>query len=152
MTDAVRIVCFVSAAAGMLSLLSPGKTLARQMRFLLSLVMALSIAVPLMDLTLPCDLETLVQADAQEAEEQLYAQIEAETAQRLQSALTEKLAEAGIGCTEIAVAVHRDAENCIHISSVTAVCDDLAGANRILRELTGGEGEVVVTEILGETE
>ena len=59
MTNAVRIVCFVSTAAGMLSLLSPGKALARQMRFLLSLLMALSLAIPLTEITLPDDLETL---------------------------------------------------------------------------------------------
>ena len=152
MTEAARIVCFVSTAAGMLSLLSPGKALARQIRFLLSLLMALSLAVPLTEITLPSDLETLVQTDAQETEERLYAQIEAETAQKLQAVLMQKLAEAGIACTELTVSVHRDDADCIHISNVTAVCDDFAGANRILHELTGGEGEIVVTEILGKAE
>lgn len=152
MTSAVRILCFVSTAAGMLSLLSPGKALARQMRFLISLLMALSLAVPLLHMELPADLETLVQTDAQEAAEELYRRLETETAERLRAALMQQLAEAGIGCTELTVTVHRDAENCIHISSVRAVCDDFAGASRLLHALTGGEGEIVVTEILGKTE
>ncbi|MBR2087257.1 MAG: hypothetical protein IJ906_09005 [Oscillospiraceae bacterium] len=152
MTNAVRIVCFVSTAAGMLSLLSPGKALARQMRFLLSLLMALSLAIPLTEITLPDDLETLVQTDARETQERLYEEIEAETARKLRAVLMQKLAEEGISCTSLEVSVHRDDADCIHISNVTAVCDDFAGANRILHELTGGEGEIVVTEILGKTE
>ena len=152
MTNAVRIVCFVSTAAGMLSLLSPGKALARQMRFLLSLLMALSLAIPLTEITLPDDLETLVQTDARETQERLYEEIEAETARKLRAVLMQKLAEEGISCTSLEVSVHRDDADCIHISRVAAVCDDFADANRILHELTGGEGEIVVTEILGKTE
>ncbi len=150
MTEAVRIACFVSAAAGMLSLLLPGKSLARQMKFLLSLMMALSLSVPLLHTELPADLETLTQMQTQAQEEQLYAEIAAETERKLEAVLREKLEEAGITVTELEVTVHRDAANCIHFSRVSTVCDDFAGANRLLRELTGEEGEIVVTEILGE--
>ena len=102
MTEAVRIACFVSAAAGMLSLLLPGKSLARQMKFLLSLMMALSLSVPLLHTELPADLETLTQMQTQAQEEQLYAEIAAETERKLEAVLREKLEEAGITVTELA--------------------------------------------------
>ena len=151
---AVLAACMVSAGAGLLSLLSYGKTLARQMKFLLSLLFAVSLAVPLLHMELPEDLQTLVQVTAQEQaealEEQLFESIAQETEQRVQSLLREKLAAECVTCTELTVTVHRDAENCIHISRVTAVCDDLARANALLPELVGEEAEIVVTQIIGE--
>ena len=156
MTDSVRsavlAACMVSAGAGLLSLLSPGKALARQMKFLLSLLLAVSLAVPVLHMELPGDLETLLRIESEERtvelEAQLWTEMEAQTSAKLRSALLEQLAGNGIHCTELDVTLHRDAENCIHISKVTAVCDNFAAANRLLRELLGEEGEIVVTEII----
>jgi hypothetical protein len=156
MTDAIHsavlAACMVSAGAGLLSLLSCGKTLARQMKFLLSLLFAVSLAVPLLHMELPDDLETLVRVTAQEQaealEERIYEELVQETEQRVRSVLLEKLAAAGITCTELTVTVHRDAENCIHISKVTAVCDAMERANALLPELVGKEAEIVVTQII----
>lgn len=156
MTDTIRsaaaAACMVSAGAGLLSLLTPGKALARQMRFLLSLLLAVSLAVPLLHMELPADLETLLQVETEERAAQLEAELreelEAQTAARLRSVLMQKLSDAGISCTELEVTLHSDADGCIHISRVTAVCDDFAGANRLLRTLLGEEGEIVVTEIV----
>lgn len=154
--EAVLAACMVSAGAGLLSMLSYGKAAARQMKFLLSLLLAVSLAVPLLHMELPGDLETLVRTQAQEQaealEEQIYEALTKETEARVRQVLLGKLEESGIVCTELTVTVHRDAEGCIHISRVTAVCDDLARANALLPGLVGEEAEIVVTQIIDEAE
>ena len=148
--NAVLAACMVSAGAGLLSLLSYGRTLARQMKFLLSMMLAMSLAVPLLGMEFP-EIPTFSEMESIDAE-RILEQLMQETAERLRAVLLEKLREAGITCTELEIGLHRDEENCIHISKVAAVCDDFSGANRLLRELAGEEAEITVTEILGEAE
>lgn len=148
--NAVLAACMVSAGAGILSLLSYGRTLVRQMKFLLSMMLAISLAVPLLGMEFP-EIPAFSDVESIHAQE-ILEQITQETAERLRGVLIEKLQEAGITCTEMEIDLHRDEENCIHISRVTAVCDDFAGSIRLLQELAGEGAEITVTEILGEAE
>ena len=154
--NAVVSVCMLSCAVSLFSLAAPGKALAGQMRFLVSLLFAVCIAVPLLHLELPPDLETLAsdahRVQTEETERLVRESVIRETQDYTAQALREALTRAGIACTELDVQVHIDENDCIHISKVTATCDDFAGANTLLSDLLGGEGEIVVTQVIGETE
>lgn len=150
--NAILTACMLSACIGMLSALSPGGTLARQMKFLVSLVFAVCLALPFTQMELPPALETLVtqEAEAQQAqaEAMLRDEVLAETKTRLEASLTEALAAQGITCESLTAELHMEETGCIHITRVTAVCSDFAGANAVLSDLLGEEAEIVVTEIL----
>ncbi len=149
--SAVLAACMVSAGVGMLSALSPGGALGRQMKWIVSLLFAVCLAVPLHNTELPTlDLlaEQEINAQNELAEEQLREQIMAETRKKLEYALKQALSEQGIRCDSLSAELHIDETGCIHISKVTAVCSDFAGANALLADLLGKEAEIVVTEVL----
>ena len=123
---------------------------------ILALLFAACLAVPLLHMELPSDPETLsggsFSSQTQETENRVRESILRETQDYTAQALRQALANAGITCSELDVQVHIDESDCIHISKVTATCDDFAGANALLSDLLGGEGEIVVTQILRETQ
>ena len=92
--------------------------------------------------------EQEINAQNELAEEQLREQIMAETRKKLEYALKQALSEQGIRCDSLSAELHIDETGCIHISKVTAVCSDFAGANALLADLLGKEAEIVVTEVL----
>lgn len=151
--NAVVSACMLSCAVSLFSLAAPGKALAGQMKFLVSLLFAVSLAVPLLHFELPSDLETLasdaLSMQTQETESRVRESMIEETQDCTAQALRQALANAGIHCSELDVQVHIDENDCIHISKVTVTCDDFAGANALLSDLLGGEGEIVVTQIIG---
>ena len=154
--NAAVAMCMLSCAVSLVSLAAPAHALARQMKFLVSLLFAACLAVPLLHMELPSDPETLsggsFSSQTQETENRVRESILRETQDYTAQALRQALANAGITCSELDVQVHIDESDCIHISKVTATCDDFAGANALLSDLLGGEGEIVVTQILRETQ
>lgn len=147
--SAVLCACMISCAAALVSLITPEQSLARQMRFLLSVLFALSLAVPLTHLELPAKLsaegEVLL---TEQMQERLNEQVLAETKTRLEAVIAEELRRRGITCGSVSAVLHIGADGCIHISRVEVECDDLAGANAALPDLLGGEGDYEVTQII----
>jgi hypothetical protein len=72
---------------------------------------------------------------AQDAQEILLE----ETKRCTQAAIEKLLAENGISCTQLAVQIHIDDEQCISISEVSAVCSDVQRARTILQTHCGKE-------------
>lgn len=150
--SAVLYACMLSAAVGMLSLICPGKSMVRQMRFLISLLFAVSLAVPIARFELPPELDVLAQeeltAQTHVLDERVRESLLVETKQRTEQVLAEALASQGISCEELCAEVHIDADGRIYISKVTAQCDAFAQANAVLSDLLGEEVEISVTQIL----
>lgn len=150
--SAVLCACMLSAAVGMLSMICPGRKLERQMRFLISLLFAVSLAVPIARFELPPELSVLAQeeltAQTQAMDERVRTALIEQTQARAEQALIDALQQRGITCEKLHVSVHFDENNCIYISKVTAQCEDFAGANKALADLLGEEVEVSVTQIL----
>ena len=152
--SAVLTACMMSAAVGMLSMICAGKALARQMRFLLSLLFAVSLAVPLLHLELPADPDAFLQSLTASQEDTLAKASEemllTQTRTRLQGVLRDALEGDGMTVDELETDLHMDADGRICISKVTVCCDDFAGANARLSALLGEEVEICVTQILTE--
>lgn len=147
---AMLAACMMSCAAGLIRLVTPEKTLARQIRFLLSMLFALGLAVPLLHARLPAGFGTEEMTFFTETmQEKLHEQLLAETKTRLESVLREALRARGITCETVEVTLHIDENGCIHISKAQVTCDDFAAANAVLPDLLGGEGDYEVTQILG---
>lgn len=150
----VTAACMLSAAVGMLSLICPGKRLERQMHLLISLLLAVSLAVPLLrlDLTELTDVtvQELFAQQTRQMEEQANALLLAETQAQTEQVLTDVLAGHGITCDRIEAQLHTDADGRICLNKVTVECDDFAGANALLADLLGEEAEICVTQVLTE--
>ena len=144
--------CMLSAAVGMVSILQPGKRLDRQIRFLISLLFVISLASPFLRMDEPGLPELpAVQGDSAQTaalENTFEEQLLAETKRLGETALRERLAAAGIGCTALEAQVHIDGDGRIYFSEVTAECDQLAAACAVLQEALGEEVSIHVTEVL----
>jgi hypothetical protein len=135
--------CMLSIAIGICNMLRPARRFERQVRFLVSLLFAIGLGAPLlrMDLRIPptalASAQVNAQTDrlAQDAQEILLE----ETKRCTQAAIEKLLAENGISCTQLAVQIHIDDEQCISISEVSAVCSDVQRARTILQTHCGKE-------------
>ncbi len=140
--SSVLSVCLLSISVALCTLLCPNAGLMKQVRFLISLLFLISLAVPLTDLTPP---EDLTQIQNQQAQESAIAV----TKQCAEQALYQLLEDSQIHCTDLCVTVHIDENQRIIINKVSAVCDDFQNACRVLHEALGEEAEICVTEIIG---
>lgn len=145
-------VCMLSAAVGICTLILPGKALERQVRFLLSVLFLISIAVPLTQMELPdVSAAAVPQTQAQE-----YAALDdavlRETQTRTEAALRERLTAADIRCEALSAALYMGEDRCIYCSEVQAVCSDPDRAAAILREALGEEVSIRVAEAVEEAE
>lgn len=144
MKAGILSVCMLSTAVGIVSLLKPDHTLGRQLRFLLSLLLVIGIAVPLLQIRLPDGVLTesslAVQRESHQAE--FDDSILQETQSRVDSALQERLAAAGISCSELRTVLHRREDGCIYCSEVHAACSDPDSAAAVLRDALGEEVEI----------
>ena len=139
--SAVLSVCMISICVAVCTLICPDTVLTKQVRFLISLLFIISLAVPLTDIEFP---ESLVQIQEQKAQESAVS-VTKECAER---ALLLLLSQADISCTELHVTVHIDEHQRISITEVSAVCDDYQNTCRILHEAVGEGAELHVTQIL----
>ena len=150
--SAVLTVCMMSAAVGLVSLICRGKALARQIRFLFSLLFVVGLAAPFAGAD-PTEFLDLLSTQGSGVQEEFLTETAKETLlhetkAKLQQILTETLAQHGIHCDVLEADVHIGEDGRIHISKVTAECDDFAGANALLSDLLGEEAEICVTQVL----
>lgn len=134
-------VCMLSIAVAVCTLVCPNAVLAKQVKFLISLLFIISLAVPLTNLEFPVDLLEIQQERSQES-------AQAVTQKYAEEALYLLLTQEEISCSELQVTVHIDENQSISISEVNAVCDDFQKACRVLEQALGEEVEIHVTEIL----
>lgn len=135
-------VCLLSISVAVCTLICPDAVLAKQVRFLISLLFIISLAVPLTNLEFPVSMTEIQQERSQES-------VTAVTQKYAEEALYLLLTQEGISCSELHVTVHIDENQSISISEVNAVCDDFQKACRVLEQALGEEAEIHVTEILG---
>ena len=149
MKAGILSVCMLGTAVGIISLLRPGQTLERQIRFLLSLLLVIGITVPLLQIRLPDAAFSGNAYAAQQAENQeaFDRQLLQETEQQVEAALQERLAAAGIFCTELTAVLHREENGCIYCSEVQAVCSDPEAACAVLRDALGEEVVIHAAEL-----
>ena len=151
--SAVLGACMLSTAVGIVTMLRPKGTMTRQIRFLLSVLFVLSLAVPLLHLELPDTLDVIETAPARAAEETADAALRqtvlTEARQRTAAALVALLEGAGIRCDRLEADVYIGADDRIYCSEVRAECADMAAACRLLREALGEEVTLYVTEVIG---
>lgn len=150
----ITAACMLSIAVALCNLLKPSRIFERQVRFLISLLFAISLAAPLLriDWTLPPAELSQMQMDAQTQQLAQEAQqlILTETKHRTQAALCDILTGNGITCPQLEVEIHIDDEQCISISEVSAVCSDPEKARGLLRSNCGEEVTLHVTELAEE--
>lgn len=148
----VLSICMLSAAVGICSLLKPGKALERQIRFLISVMFVISLAAPLLQIEIPHELSVFCEEQMQVRESEFTAEMDArvlsEAKLRIEQALTEQLAAAGITCTKIEATLYIDSEGCIYCSDIDAECSDFAGACAVLEAALGEGVNISVTEVL----
>ncbi|MDE5769487.1 MAG: hypothetical protein K2H29_01115 [Oscillospiraceae bacterium] len=138
---AVISVCMLSIAVAVCTLILPDTALAKQVRFLISLLLIISLAVPLADLDFPVSMQEIQQERSQET-------AQAVTESCLESALLALLEQEQIVCEELHVTVHIDEMNRISIREVNVLCNDFQKACRVLEQALGEEAEIHVTQIL----
>lgn len=140
---AVISVCMLSIAVSVCTLILPDTALAKQVRFLISLLLIISLAVPLTDLEFPVSLQEIQQERSQET-----ALAVTETC--LEDALIALLEENQIICEKLHVSVHIDETHCISIRevSVQVQYSDFEKACLVLEQALGEEAEIHVTQIL----
>lgn len=152
MRASVLSACMLSAAVGICSLIRPGKALERQIRFLISVLFVISLAAPLMQITVPPDLGIMAEERSQAYEAALTAELEeailAETKLQTERALIAQLTGAGITCTKLEASLYIDEEGCIYCTDIRAECNDFAGACAVLEAVMGEGVNIVVTEVL----
>ncbi|MDE6729509.1 MAG: hypothetical protein K2J71_01875 [Oscillospiraceae bacterium] len=141
--SAVISVCMLSIAVAICTLILPDTTLTKQVRFLISLLFIISLAVPLADLEFPVSMQEIQQEQSQET-------AQAVTELYLKNALLALLEQEQIVCEELEVTVHIDESGSISIREVevNALCDDFQKACRVLEQALGEEAEIHVTQIL----
>jgi len=139
--SAVLSICLLSICTAVCTLFCPESSLTKQVRFLISLLFIIGLAVPLTNLEFP---ESLIQIQEQNSQETALAV----TKKSAEQALLFLLSEEQIHCSDLQVDVHIDGNQRIMISDVSVVCDDYQNACRVLREALGEETELHVTEIL----
>ena len=151
---AVLSACMLGCGAGLVSMISPGKSMERQMHFLVSLLFAVGLMAAFTQFELPSDpgilAQEMLEEQTQAMDERIRTALLEQTKTGTEEAIRRKLEENGIHCTAVEATLHIDADNCIHISKVTVTCDDFAGANALLPDLLGEEAEICVTQILPE--
>lgn len=139
---AVISVCMLSIAVAVCTLVTPNTALAKQVRFLISLLFIISFAVPLTDLEFPVSMSEVQQKQSQET-------VQAVTQKYTENALRLLLEQEQVSCSELHVTVHINEDQSISIREVTAVCDDFQKACYVLEQALGEEAEIRVTQILG---
>lgn len=139
--SSVLSVCMLSTAVAICMLICPDTALEKQVKFLISLLFMISLAVPLMQLEFPESLEEMQQTQAETSALSLTQSCAEEALQLL-------LAQEGITCTELHVSVHIADDQSISITEVSAVCDDYQNACRVLENALEEGTALYVTEIL----
>ena len=142
--------CMLGTAVGICTLLKPDRALEGQLRFLLKLVLVISLAVPLLQLRLPENAFLLPDTAAQEeSNSAVFAETLLNEAERqTEAALREQLAAAGISCALLSVTLHRAEDGRIDCNEVRAACSDPAGAETVLQEALGEEVHICVEEAI----
>ena len=149
MKAAILGACMLGIAVGICTLFKPDKALESQLRFVLKLVLVISLAVPLLQLRLPENAFLPSDTSQQETYSEAFADNLLEEAERqTEAALQEQLAAAGISCTALSVTLHRTEDGRIDCNEVRAACNDPAGAETVLREALGKEVSICVEEAL----
>ena len=143
-------ICMLSTAVAVCTLLRPEQALGKQLRFLLSLLLIIGLAVPLLQIRLPEEAFSesafaLQQAENRAAFEDRILQ---ETQARTEAALRERLTAAGITCTALTAVLHRTEDGCIYCSEVQAACSKPERAAAVLREALGEEAEIIAGEMV----
>ncbi len=144
--------CMLSIAVALCNMIRPSRIFERQVRFLISLLLVISITTPFLQIDYADALEALTEtAEPPETavlEETLEAQLLEETALCSEAAVRSLLSQAGIACTEADVIVHIGDTGSIYISEVSVTCSDFRGASEILRENLGEEVILHVSEVV----
>ncbi|MBQ7003814.1 MAG: hypothetical protein IJN57_07625 [Oscillospiraceae bacterium] len=145
--------CMLSLAMGLCTMIQPGRLLEKQMRFLLSLLFVLCMAVPFLRIDYDTLTERLMQADVLPESGTLTTAMEQQllekTALCSESAVRTLLSAEGIACTDVSVSVHISETGSISISEVSVVCDDFQRASMLLRQQLGEEVALRVEEVVG---
>ena len=150
MRAGILSICMLSTAIGICSLLRPEQTLGRQLRFLLSMLLLIGLAVPLLQLRLPASAfsgEAFLQQQ-EEHREAFEERLLLETQKQTETALRERLSAEGITCTMLSVTLHRAEDGSIYCSEVQLSCNAPERAAALLRTLLGEEVSICAGEMV----
>ncbi len=133
--SSVLSVCLLSTAVSVCLMICPDNALKKQVKFLLSLLFVISLAMPFRDFRIPS-------APGVSQQEQADRTVLHLTEQTVRETLETLLAEKQIFCREIQVNLHIDSAGCISITDIRVCCDQPQEAEQLLHEVLG-EGVAV---------
>lgn len=139
--SSVLAVCMLSIAVAVCMLICPNTVLQKQIRFLISLLFVISLALPLKQIEFPDSLEQMQRERSQQTVQEV-------TEHSVEDTLNTLLAQNAVLCQELNVTVHIDENYCISITDVSVICDDVQHAVEIMKEVLGEGVEIHAAEIL----